>query len=190
MSKIKSFFSNFKDRVKNSELAQKTREGVGGLLILFCSGICAFAMINTFAFVRDTTARSVAENTEHIIALHVLASCYTNNVGDFGDTWTESKSFEGINKNTRFYPLKEFNEAMITYHLMEKNGKSEKMYIEYKKNPGDGYGPTVTVQASEFVCFKNSTSTYKTRADGGPGGFQVINSYILPDPEKVVIENQ
>lgn len=186
-----NFLSKLKDKVKSSKLMSKTRDGVGGLLILFCSGICAFAMINTFAFVRDTTARSVAENTEHIIALHVLASCYTNNVDSFSGTYGEGKSFDGIKANTSFYPLDEFNEIMQTYHLMSSNpnGKSKQMYIEYMKEGKDGSGPTVIVQADRFVCFANSTTTFNLNSESTGGGFQVINSWILPDPSQVVIEN-
>lgn len=164
MSKFKSYLDS-------------ARKGTGGLLFMFVSGICALTMVFTITFIRDSTARAVAESTEHTIAMECLASCYSNNLP--AQTWNSNYLFPALNSYdptaTPFDPLKTFNDTMHSYRLMapEYSVPADQVYMKYDTSSPNH--PTFEIQFGPFQVFDSwwDDTFFK----------------IYPNPMQVVIED-
>lgn len=161
---------------------QSNRHGTGGLLFMFVSIVMALTMVLTITFVRMSTARSVAESVEHTIALQCLASCYTHpDKYNNENYWTGNREFDSITESGQpIDPLKQFNDAMVTYHLMSPRGlDKEQIAMSYKKADPSSVRkgqrvPSFEIQISNWACY----DTWWEHL-----------SRIRPNPVKVVIEN-
>ena len=157
------------------------RRGTGGLLFMFVSIVMALTMVLTITYVRASTARSVAESVEHTIALQCLASCYTHpNKYNDENFWTGNREFESITETGQpIDPLQQFNDAMVTYRLMNtRDLGDEQISMAYKKADASSVRkgkkvPSFEIQISNWSC-------YDTWWDH--------LSKISPNPVKVVIE--
>lgn len=159
---------------KAKNYLDSARKGTGGLLFLFVSGICALTMIFTITFIRVSTARAVAESTEHTIAMECLASCYSNNTPS--QTWRTNHEFPPLNSHTmgatNFNPLETFNKTMIAYNLMDPNDVSEEVYMKYDNSNRNH--PTFEIQFGPFRIYDTYWEHMVT---------------VFPNPMQVVIED-